>query len=110
MGKAATAILTQAGAISGVAAVVCGLWIWNLAVAWGVAADRPDVATWSIRCFASATIACGQVIFIATVLPGFFGKPAARFGVVELMLMVAAALVALLTAVAGVAWAAAAGW
>ena len=110
MGKAAAAILTQIGAILGVVMVICGLWIWNLADAWSVGADRVDVAIWSIRCFATATIAGGQAVFGLTILPGFFGRPAARFGVLEQVLIVVTALVALLSAVAGAAWAAAAGW
>ena len=110
MGKAIIAILTQIGAIVGVAMVVGGLWIWSLAEPWSVAAERVDVALWSIRCFATALIAGGQVIFGLTVLPGLFGQPGARFGTTEQALMVVMTLVALLAAVAGAAWAAAAGW
>jgi hypothetical protein len=110
MRKAATAILTQIGAIVGVALVVSGLWMWSLAEPWSVAAEKVDVALWSIRCFSTALIAGGQILFGLTVLPGLFGQPGARLGRTEQALMVVMTLVALLAAVAGAAWAAAAGW
>lgn len=110
MGKVAFGILTQISAIGGVGMVVCGLWMWNLAEAWSAGAERADVAIWSIRCFAVAAIVGAQAIFGLVVLPGFFGRPGSRFGVLEQVLLVVCALVALLSAVAGAAWAAAAGW
>ena len=110
MSSALRGIITQLGAVMGVTMISCGLWIWGLAEAWAVGAERVGVATWSNRCFAASLIAAGQVVLAVTVLPGFFARPGRRFGVFEQVVVVVASLAAVLAAVAGSAWAAAAGW
>ena len=110
MRSALRTLSTQLGAIVGVALVSCGLWVWSLASAWAIGAERVGVAAGSSRCFAVAMIAAGQAIFALTVLPGFYASPERRFGVLEQVVIVGASLAAQLTAVAGFAWAAAAGW
>lgn len=102
--------MTQSGAFLGVALVTLGLYIWGASDALGVPAERAETAAWSVRCFAAAAVACGQVIFALMVVPGLFHRTAGRLGTLEQAYALAIGLLALLALVAGGALAAAAGW
>lgn len=102
--------MTHGGALLGVALVTLGLYTWSASGALGVPAERAETAAWSVRCFAAAAIACGQVIFALVVVPGLFHRAGGRLGTLEQAYALAIGLLALLAVVAGGALAAAAGW
>ena len=101
-------LLTQGGVLLGVALVAIGLWLWGRSGIWAESAQRVDVALWSIRAFAAASIAGGQAVFAWLVVPGLVGR--ASRGVFEQSVTLVSTLVVALTGVCGIALSAAAGW
>lgn len=109
MSTVSRAILTQTATLAGVSAVTAGVWVFCGSGVWSVGAHHTEAAAWSIRCFALAMMALGQVIFALAVLPGMFARPGSGRAL-EHAWALAMGLTALLAAVAGGALYAAAEW